>query len=194
MKRSLRILPPVLWSLLLASCIPLGSDSKRVGDLFTQWGEEDARLNQALGERVYDKDFDVAFSAVVTSLSDMGFAVKNMERQSGYILAEGLQPLPKDQELKLGQMMCDEINKVSFQRWVPRLGNATKSVTISVLRLGDQKTKLKMRIANTAINGGANTTRYQEEYPPILQAEYQFIWRGLEKQIFLDENLDKIKH
>ncbi|MGD1018328.1 MAG: hypothetical protein ABSA12_03305 [Verrucomicrobiia bacterium] len=195
MKTPVKILACVLWSALLAGCAGLlnpGAEQhpENVAALFTQWGEQDARLNEALGERVYDKDFDAVFSAAVTGLSDIGLAVKNMERQSGYILAEGPTPLPKDQYESLVLKSCAEINKVSSQHWTPQLGNATKSVTITVLRLGDHKTKVKMRDVVSEIHSGASN-KYNDEYPPTLEAEYQSLWRALEKQIFLDENLDK---
>jgi hypothetical protein len=178
---------------MLAGCMTTETSNKNVSALFSQWAQENERQNQALGERVYDKDFDVVFSAVVTSFSDIGFAVKNMERQSGYILAEGPNPVPESQLRPLAQRMCDELNKVSSTKWVPRLGNETKSATITVVRLGDHKTKLKMRIANTEIRAAANATRHYQTYPPSLEAEYQSMWRALEKQIFLDENLDNLK-
>ena len=202
-KISLRILACVLWSALLASCVslapkpvatkPVETHPERVQALFQQWDEEDAHVNEAMGERVYDKDFDVVFSAAVTGLADIGFVVKNMERQSGYILAEGFGPIPPDQFKKLAQMSADELNKVSSRHWYPQV-SSSRAVTITVLRLGDQKTKVKMRIVRPQNSASSSGIHYKEIYPAILQAEYEYCWRALEKQMFLDENLDKAKH
>ena len=162
---------------------------EQIDEVFSNWGEENKRQHQAFGERVYDKDFDRVFSAIVTSFSDLGLTVKNMERQSGYILADGPSPLPPEQLRPLAQAACDEINKVATRKWHPVLNNGTRSITITVLRLDDHRVKVKMRNARTQIGGTG--TKYYQSYPPILEAEYQCVWRALEKQIFLDENLDK---
>jgi hypothetical protein len=177
-----------------ASCAnQVETHPERVQALHQQWGEEDARVNEALGERIYDKDFDVVFSAAVIGLADIGLVVKNMERQSGYILAEGFGPIPPDQFKKLAQMGADELNKVSSRHWSPQV-SSSRSVTITVLRLGDQKTKLKMRIVRPQNSASSSGIHYKDIYPAILQAEYECCWRALEKQMFLDENLDKAKH
>jgi hypothetical protein len=196
------ILACVLWATLLASCAPVApkpvapnqveTHPERVQALHQQWGEEDARINEALGERVYDKDFDVVFSAAVTGLADIGFVVKNMERQSGYILAEGFGPIPPDQFKKLAQMGADELNKASSRHWYPQV-SSSRAVTITMLRLGDQKTKVKMRIVRPQTSTNSNGNHFKDIYPAILQAEYQCCWQALEKQMFLDENLDKAK-
>jgi hypothetical protein len=202
MKSFFRILACVLWATLLASCVPVTprpvvpnrveTHPEQVLALHAQWGEEDARINEALGERVYDKDSDVVFSAAVTGLADNGFVVKNMERQSGYILAEGFGPIPPAQFKKLAQMGADELNKVSSRHWSPQV-SSSRSVTITVLRLGDQKTKVKMRIVRPQTSTNSNGNYFKDIYPAILQAEYQCCWQALEKQMFLDENLDKAK-
>ena len=192
-----RILTCTLLSILLAGCGTTASQMKANNESFAavcaRWGEENHRQHQAFGERVYDKDFDSVFSAVVTAFSDSGLAVKNMERQSGYILAEGPSPLPASQARKLAQESCDEVNKVCSLKYLPTPGNNTISVTITVILMGEHKAKMKMRIVNTDIHADPRAERHFESYPPTLEAEYQFIWRALEKQIFLDENLDKLK-
>jgi len=177
--------------LLLAGCVvhtrPVVAQPEmhqpQIDFLFSQWGEEDQRQNEALGERVYDKDFDLVFSAIVTGFSDIGFSVRNMERQSGYILAHGPSPIPDPEYRSLVQASCDEINKVATRTWHPNPGRAAKSVTITLVRLDANKVKVKMRIA---------AGRFQD-YPPLMRAEYQRLWQALERQIFLDENLDRVK-
>ena len=177
--------------LFLTGCATVSGQSReKERELWAQYGEENARQHQALGERVYDKNFDLVFTAIVTAFADMGFSVKNMERQSGYILAEGPSPLPPDQEVALIQPMIDELNRVSPQTWTAQPGNSTQAVTITILKLGKGNTKVKMRCVTIGVSGNYSTV-YHAIYPPLLQAYYQTLWRGLEKQIFLDENLDK---
>jgi len=183
----------LLSSLLLTSCATMsGKSDAKVTALWSQWGEENKRQHQALGERIYDKDYDLVFTATVTAFADMGFSVKNMERQSGYILAEGPSPLSAEREAEIGQRMVETINQVSPRKWFVTPGNATKAATMTIIRLGEKRTKVKMRVSTVAV-GGDYSTKFYSIYPSTLEAEYQQMWRGLEKQIFLDEHLDKMK-
>lgn len=190
MKRLSLLVWLALIPLLTAGCATmLGKSDEKVRALWSEWGNRNKQQHIALGERVYQKDFDLVFTAVVTGLSDLGLSIKNMERQSGYILAEGPTPLSAEEETRIGQEMVDQINQVAPTKWYVTPGNATKAATITLKRIADGQTKVKMRIANVAIHGNY-TSRYYSTYPPLLQAEYQKMWQTIERQIFLDENLD----
>lgn len=198
MKTPTGIFAYLLLAALFSGCVPTTTtyqppqetSRKQLAALSAQWEKEDARINEAFGERIYDKDPDVVFSAVVTGLANAGLAIKNMERQSGYILAEGPSPIPPDQFIKLEQPAVDEINKVSSRKNYHANASGPRSVTITVIKFGVQKTKVKMRINRLLIiSSGSNSSIY----PAVLQADYQCCWRALEGQIFLDENLDKVK-
>src|SRR5688572_20871679 len=49
------------------------------------WYAQRERVAQAMGDRVFDKDFDRVFDSVTVALATLGANVNNMERQSGYI-------------------------------------------------------------------------------------------------------------
>lgn len=174
---------------MLCGCAVIMKNSKKERQLFTAWGEENKRQNQAFGERVYDKDFDLVFTAVITGLADIGFSIRNMERQSGYILAEGPSPLSDEELNRHAEGMVQELNRVSAG-WYATPGNAKKAATITVLRFGNGRTKVKMRISTADIKTNNASTIYSGTYPPILESEYKATWRALERQIFLDEHLD----
>ena len=181
-----------LSSLFITGCASTqGKSDEKLRSLMSAWGEENKRQNAALGERTYDKDYDLVFTAVITAFADMGFSVKNMERQSGYILAEGPMPLSPEREAELGKEAVKEVNRVSPITYRVAPGNATQAATMTIIRMGEKRTKVKMRIATVAIAGNSYA-HYYSLYPPLLEAEYQKMWQGLEKQIFLDENLDKM--
>src|ERR1041384_2316017 len=51
------------------------------------WYGERERITQAMGDRVFDKEFDRVFDSLTVALASMEANVNNMERQSGYITA-----------------------------------------------------------------------------------------------------------
>lgn len=157
--------------------------------LFTVWKEQNKRQNQAMGERVYNKQFDLVFTAIITGLADIGLPIRNMERMSGYILAEGPLPISVEEETRICETMVQELNSVSPRRWNLTPGNAKHSATITILRVGNGQTKVKIRISVIDIRTTASTV-YSAIYPPILEEEYKVVWRAIERQVFLDEHLD----
>ncbi len=51
------------------------------------WHSQREKLTLALGDRVFDKDFNRVFDSLTVALASMEARVNNMERQSGYITA-----------------------------------------------------------------------------------------------------------
>jgi hypothetical protein len=190
-------MPIKLWSVavifpfMTIFCVSSGKSLQKERELWAYYGEQNKKQNMAFGERLYDKSFDLVFSAVITGLSDIGLSVKNMERQSGYIFAEGPMPLSPVEQQKYGEEVSAELNKVSPQHWTPLIGNAVHSFTINVLKSAHNQTKVKLRISTVNVSGGSSV--YASIYPPEFEALYRLAWQALERQIFLDEHLDGTK-
>jgi len=72
--------------------------------------------------------------------------------------------------------MVRELNAVSPKKWQVSVGNVTKAATITLVRLGDAKTKVKVRLAAIDVRGATST--FSSVYPLILEAEYQGCWQG----------------
>ena len=59
---------------------------KMMGDpQVPSWYGEREKITLAMGDRVFDKEFDRVFDSVTVALATLGANVNNMERQSGYI-------------------------------------------------------------------------------------------------------------
>ena len=158
------------------------------------WYAQREQIAQALGDHVFDKDFNRVFDSLTVALASMGMTVDNMERQSGYIAAHG-QLLPPEQTKQLrseelsawciahnyppsllerrGQydmMDPDIMGGTMMQRF-------TTTLTISVVKQSEEQTKVKLRF-----NG--------IYYPQKLEASYGALWPALDKQIFMDKGSD----
>jgi len=152
------------------------------------WYTQREQDSLAIGDRVYDKDFSRVFDSLTIALANLGMQVTNMERQSGYIAANG-NLLPPERYASLRHEGLVEYCR--YYGYSPSLlevkkgeidpdlsaGMRSPAVTISLVRQGDNQTKVKVRF----------TSIY---YPPILVEHYRSIWLALDKQIFLDKNLD----
>jgi hypothetical protein len=47
------------------------------------WRDQRQKIAQALGDRVFDKEFSCVFDSLLLAISTMELEVRNMERQSG---------------------------------------------------------------------------------------------------------------
>jgi hypothetical protein len=157
------------------------------------WYKQREQITLAMGDRVFDKSFDRVFDSITVAMANLGTHVENMERQSGYISARG-NLLPPDQAKQLRReylveycklngydvSLLDRKGKYDMGVDPDMMGGMTNmmtGLTISLAKQGDNQTKVKLRFANTY-------------YPRLLEEYYKVVWPALDKQIFLDKNLD----
>ncbi|HOV33660.1 MAG TPA: hypothetical protein PLX23_09890 [Candidatus Hydrogenedens sp.] len=155
------------------------------------WVEQREHIYQAMGDKIFDKDFDTVFNAAVTAFATLEVKVENMERISGYISGSGL-PISSELYTKLSREGLVEYCKIkgfdtsllekkskyemdldTGYSW----GRYGTGITISLTKLGPSQTKMKI-----LFNG--------VYYPNILEECYKVIWQAIDKQIFLDKNLE----
>lgn len=155
------------------------------------WHSEREKITQAMGDKIFDKDFERVFDSLTIALATMEANVNNMERQSGYITsAVPRLPPEKSEQLtqasmrayasakgydpslldKKGPYEIDIESMTSFSRM-------NQAMTISLVKQSPTQTKVKIRFSN--IN-----------YPPELIELYKTVWPAVDKQIFLDKNVD----
>ena len=157
------------------------------------WYAQRERIAQAMGDRVFDKDFDRVFDSVTVALATLGANVNNMERQSGYITS-AVPSLGPEREKQLQMRAAREYCK--YHKYDPSLLEKGKddefgidvftmtsmnrygqAMTISMVRQGKEQTKVKVRFSNI-------------HYPNQLEEYYKTVWTAIDKQIFLDRGLD----
>ena len=156
------------------------------------WYQEREKITLAMGDRVFDKDFDRVFDSLPIALGTLEANVNNMERQSGYITAAvpRLNPQraeqlrkqamrefakhhgydPKLVDEKKGAYDIDLDSMSGFQRM-------NQAMTIALVKQSPTQTKVKIRFSNV-------------NYPAELQEYYKVVWPAIDKQIFLDRNVD----
>ena len=155
------------------------------------WYTQREKLTMALGDRVFDKEFDRVFDSLTVALASLEANVNNMERTSGYITT-GLPRLNPQRTEQLRKAML--VDYCKHNGYDPKLlekqgpydmdvdmfaGFSMKqqAMTISLVRQSPTQTKVKIRFANV-------------NYPPEMQEYYKVVWPAIDKQIFLDRAVD----
>ena len=156
------------------------------------WQVQRETITQALGDKVFDKKFGRVFDSLVVALGTMGVQVTAMERQSGFISADGsLLRVDRAQQLNEESL----VERCRFLKIDPSLlhktgggdnydlsamiGNEGRNsrMTISLVKQNPQQTKVKLRFSGVY-------------YPPMLEELYKAVWPALDKQIFIDKGTD----
>ena len=157
-----------------------------------QWYRQREDITLAMGDRVFDKNFDRVFDSLIIAIANLGAHVGNMERQSGYISVSGtlLSPEIFSQLRHEGLVeYCqyygydpDLLQRKGEYNIDPdmtggMIANMMQAMTITVVKEGENQTKVKLRFANVY-------------YPRLIEEYYKAVWPALDKQIFMDKNLD----
>ena len=155
------------------------------------WYTQREKLTMALGDRVFDKEFDRVFDSLTVALASLEANVNNMERTSGYITT-GLPRLnPERTEQLRKQMLVDYCKHKGYDPKILEkqgpydmdvdmfagISMKQQAMTISLVRQTATQTKVKIRFANV-------------NYPPEVQEYYKVVWPAIDKQIFLDRAVD----
>ena len=161
------------------------------------WYNARENITNALGDRDYDATFSRTFDSLVVAVSSMGISVKNMERRSGYISAQGLSLPPSVKNDIRNKIIRDWATESGFDSSIldqpfknesyNRLSEShnittqflemERSITFQLVRLDDENTRIKTRFSNVY-------------YPEELEFYYKQIWQEIDKQIFKDENIE----
>lgn len=157
-----------------------------------EWYNQRERVVQAIGDRVFDKSFSRVFDSLTVALASMGMTVDNMERESGYIVAHG-QILPPAQSKQVrseeltawcvakgyNPSLLEQRGKYNIDPdmasgMMQRFGT---TLNVSLVKQSKNQTKVKLRF-----NG--------IYYPKKLEEYYRIVWPKLDKQIFVDKEID----
>jgi len=164
------------------------------------WHEQRQQLAKTMGDRIFDKDFGRVFDSLVVTLGNLELTVKSMERTSGFISASGITLPPTESS----QMYREAVNewckqngydpsvldkqfKTSEMRNVGEIIDAggmkgkyekmQHGLTFQLIKMTDTQTKVKLRFSDVY-------------YPAEVEAYYKLVWSGVDKQIFVDQNIE----
>ena len=164
------------------------------------WLEQRRKIALAIGDRTFDNNFGRVFDSVVLAVSSLELKVDNMERQSGYIAASGIALPPTDAKALQRQAMNDwcaqngfdpallerptrssvmanATDATDFGGMMSRYDTMQKGLNFQLIKIGENRTEVKLRFSDVY-------------FPAEVEAFYKLIWQAVDKQIFIDQNLE----
>lgn len=161
------------------------------------WYEQRQKIAQASGDRIFDMDFGRVFDSLVVAVSTLELDVSNMERTSGYIQSGGISLPPSEAKAMTREAMgawckekgfdpsvLDQEYKDKQGVWptteasvTAKLEKTPQKLTFQLIKMGEDQTKVKLRFSGVF-------------YPRELEEYYKLIWQAVDKQIFVDKNVE----
>jgi len=164
------------------------------------WHEQRSKISLAMGDRVFDKDFGRVYDSLTLAASSLELKVSNMERTSGYISASGITLSPTEADTIYRQAVNEWCQQKGYDASVldkqfktadmanvgamidsgtmmQKYKTMQKTLTFQLVKMGDNQTKVKLRFADVY-------------FPGEVEAYYKLVWRAVDKQIFVDQNID----
>jgi hypothetical protein len=149
-------------------------------------------MSFALGDRQFEQSFDRVFDSMTVALASIGCRVQNMERVSGYLTAS----IPELPPAQLETLNTDALRHYAVAKGYSAdiveksdspydvdidtgamMTRMTAGLTLSMVRQGESRTKVKLRFDNVY-------------YPGLVDEYYRVVWNAVDKQMFLDKSLD----
>jgi len=164
------------------------------------WNDQRKKLALASGDRVFDKDFGRVFDSLVVALGNLELTVKSMERTSGFISANGI-TLPPSEARQMSREAVNEwcnqngydstildkqlkteeirgmVTMLDSAGMMGKYEKAQKTLTFQLVKMGDNQTKVKLRFSDVY-------------YPGEVENYYKLVWQAVDKQIFVDQNIE----
>lgn len=164
------------------------------------WYDQRQKIAQALGDRVFDKDFSRVFDSLMLAVSTMELKVSNMERQSGFITASGITLSPTETKVMRREAVNDWCRQndfdpsildqpfstsmyrnmsemMDFSGMMAKYEKMQRGLTFQLVKMGESQTKVKLRFSDVY-------------YPGEVETYYKLVWQAVDKQIFVDQNIE----
>jgi hypothetical protein len=120
----------------------------------------------------------------ITAFTNKNIAVVNMDKEIGYLLAEGSGFLSPEKYKEVCQKNVDRLNeRTSGVSWRFTPGNEIYRFTVNIYSRDANRTIAKVGITLQVLG---NQPIKSHELPPfMLTAMYEELWRELEKSLFI---------
>jgi len=135
------------------------------------------------GERNFDTSVLVLMKAFITTFSQFNMSVINLDKDIGYILAEGDVPVSPEKFKELGMKNVERLNdRIDGVIWQYVGSNMETRITVNLITKKDYITA-KMGFSAKTVG---NAVVKNNELPPFMvDAMYTELWTEFDKQLFI---------
>jgi hypothetical protein len=155
---------------------------------------EDEIINKqtslAMGQRSFDTKKLNLIKAIITAFADNSLTVKNLDKEVGFISAEGTEFLDPKKAEEMGKKHLARLNKAfSPGKFNYTPGNYILNVSVNLFEKGENRTLAKMGF-NIIVTGNYSTKSHTVP-SGILPEYYNKMWENIDKALFIQREAIK---
>jgi hypothetical protein len=182
----LRVIPFLLVLLLFSGCAGM-----QIAALEKNQAEDIIKNKQtamSVGQRTFDVSKKKLMKAFITAFSNRNLAVMNMDKELGFMVAEGGEFLDPAKVKKIGEERVGRLNEKTFPgAFVYLAGNYVLRITVNLFEKGKNRTLAKMGFTSVTVSTAQN--KYDGVPSEFLPVYYEEMWDELEKAIFVQREM-----
>ena len=186
LKLYLRVVPFLLALLLFSGCAGM-----QIAALEKNQAEDIIKNKQtamSVGQRTFDVSKKKLMKAFITAFSNRNLAVMNMDKELGFMVAEGGEFLDPAKVKKIGEERVGRLNEKTFPgAFVYLAGNYVLRITVNLFEKGKNRTLAKMGFTSVTVSTAQN--KYDGVPSEFLPVYYEEMWDELEKAIFVQREV-----
>jgi len=172
----------------LVFCLAIVTGCVDIAAQMTEIAEEDRIANQqillSMGERTLDVDKINLMKAFVTAFSNKNISVASMDKELGYLMAEGSGFLSPEKYKEVGMANVDRMNeRTTGIKFKFVSGNNILRFNVNLFEKGENRTTAKVGVSSKTL--GEQEVKVHELPPIMLTAIYEELWRELDKALFI---------
>ena len=182
----LRAIPFILVLILFSGCAGM-----QIAALEKNQAEDIIKNKQtamSVGQRTFDVSKKKLMKAFITAFSNRNLAVMNMDKELGFMVAEGGEFLDPTKVKKIGEERVMRLNAKTFPgAFVYLAGNYVLRITVNLFDKGKNRTLAKMGF--TSVTQGTYQHKYDGVPSEFLPVYYEEMWDEIEKSLFVQREI-----
>ena len=185
-KYLLTVIPFLIVLILFNGCA--GMQIAALEKISTEDKERNKQIILAMGQRTFDLPLKRLMKAVISAFTNKNLSVITLDKEIGYMVAEGGEFLDTEKEKKIMGDRIKRLNDASFAgAFIPTPGNYTVRSTVNFFKKGENKTLVKLGFT-TKVEGNM-PIKYHTTASDVLPAWYEEIWAEIERSIFIQREI-----
>ena len=174
----------VLIVLVQAGCAAQVAEG--IAKLNEQWRLENNRVQLAMGEKTFSAGKVEIIKAAITGFSDQNISILNIDKELGYVLAEGSGIITGAREKEIAiTKIHPEFQEATGIQPVYLPGNYRVRINLNIFERG-KESLVKMRLSSVVSSAPGTPTAHQL-HPDLIREHFKVLWEAIDKHLFMQK-------
>ena len=159
---------------------------ERLTNLYDRYRIENNRIQLAMGEKTFSAGKVEIIKAAITGFSDQNISILNIDKELGYVLAEGSGIITGAREKEIAiTKIHPEFQEATGIQPVYLPGNYRVRINLNIFERG-KESLVKMRLSSVVSSAPGTPTAHQL-HPDLIREHFKVLWEAIDKHLFMQK-------